>query len=63
MFRSFLFRAPSVVSSLSSFSKTQLSRMSTLDNLNFDNRILRELPVDKEKRNHVRTVSGIYIQL
>jgi uncharacterized protein YdiU (UPF0061 family) len=32
--------------------------MSSLDALNFDNRILNSLPVDKDKSNYVRTVEG-----
>ncbi|KAH8024516.1 hypothetical protein HPB51_025143 [Rhipicephalus microplus] len=35
-----------------------LSTMSTLETLRFDNLALRTLPVDKETRNYVRTVSG-----
>lgn len=33
-------------------------KMATLETLNFDNRALRTLPIDKEVKNYVRQVSG-----
>lgn len=32
--------------------------MTTLETLNFDNRVLRSLPLDREEKNYVRTVQG-----
>ena len=41
------------------YSSRDLERMTaSLDTLQFDNRTLRSLPLDKEKENYVRTVSG-----
>ena len=33
-------------------------QMSTLETINFNNRALRSLPIDKEDKNYVRTVQG-----
>ena len=41
------------------YSSRDLERMTaSLDTLKFDNRTIRSLPLDKEKDNYVRTVSG-----
>ena len=32
--------------------------MTTLETLNFDNRVLKSLPLDREEKNYVRTVQG-----
>ncbi len=42
---------------LTGFGKRQLS-MATLETLKFDNRALKNLPIDEEERNFVRTVPG-----
>jgi hypothetical protein len=43
---------------LRGFVSAAVTSMSSLDALNFDNRILNSLPVDKDKSNYVRTVEG-----
>lgn len=48
----------SLVRSSSHIALTLCSTMSTFETLTFDNLALRTLPIDKEKRNYVRTVSG-----
>nr|XP_037279416.1 protein adenylyltransferase SelO, mitochondrial-like [Rhipicephalus microplus]XP_037279417.1 protein adenylyltransferase SelO, mitochondrial-like [Rhipicephalus microplus] len=48
----------SLIRSSSQVGFALLSTMSTLETLRFDNLALRTLPVDKETRNYVRTVSG-----
>ena len=35
--------------------------MTTLETLNFDNRVLKSLPLDREEKNYVRTVQGVYV--
>ena len=32
----------------------------TIESMKFDNRVLRSLPVDKDKDNYCRTVQGMY---
>ena len=35
--------------------------MTTLETLNLDNRVLKSLPLDREEKNYVRTVQGVYV--
>ena len=35
--------------------------MTTLETLNFDNRVLKSLPLDREEKNYVRTVQGVCV--
>ncbi|XP_077562926.1 protein adenylyltransferase SelO, mitochondrial-like [Haemaphysalis longicornis] len=48
----------SLVRSSSHIALALCATMSTFETLTFDNLALRTLPIDKEKRNYVRTVSG-----
>lgn len=48
----------SLVRSSSHIPLALCATMSTFETLTFDNLALRTLPIDKEKRNYVRTVSG-----
>ena len=36
--------------------RSNAQQQTKLDNLNFDNKVLRSLPIDREEENYIRTV-------
>ena len=58
---SYIFPAYNIYTRLKKIPVVRGLGMTTLETLNFDNRILKSLPLDREEKNYVRTVQGVYV--
>ena len=58
---SYIFPTCNIYTRLKKISVVRGLGMTTLETLNFDNRVLKSLPLDREEKNYVRTVQGVCV--
>lgn len=58
---SYIFPTCNISTRLKKISVVRGLGMTTLETVNFDNRVLKSLPLDREEKNYVRTVQGVCV--
>ena len=58
---SYIFQTCNIYTRLKKIPVVRGLGMTTLETLNFDNRVLKSLPLDREEENYVRTVQGVCV--